>query len=190
MRFPKKTLIAALLALSSTVIAWAQQTGVEGAPKVELTLGYTYLHANAPPGECDCFSLNGGFGAASVALSHGWSAVTDLSAAHAGNISNTTQSVTIFNYLFGPRYTLRRSSKRFTPYGQFLIGGTHEYSNYAPVASTNAFAFSLGGSVNTRLSRHIGLNLIEVDWVHSLLPNGSNDRQNDLRVNTGIILRF
>ncbi len=43
MRFAEKTLIAALLALSATVIARAQQTGAEGAPKVELAFGYTYL---------------------------------------------------------------------------------------------------------------------------------------------------
>ncbi len=116
--------------------------------------------------------------------------MADLSAAHAGNITGASQSITVFNYLFGPRYTLGRGSKRFTSYGQFLIGGSHEYSNYALVSSANAFAFSLGGGLNARLSHHVGLNLIELDWVHSLLPNGSNDRQNDLRINTGIILRF
>ena len=159
-------------------------------PKVEVSLGYSYLHANAPPGTCECFSLNGGYGAFVANFPHGLSLVADVSAATASNISGTKESLTVVNYLYGPRYSWRMRSDRLTPYGQFLVGGSSQSSNVAAVPSVSAFAFSTGGGVNLRLSQHLGWNLAEADWLHSELPNAVNNRQNDLKINSGITFRF
>jgi hypothetical protein len=70
------------------------------------------------------------------------------------------------------------------------LGGSTQNSNVTVNSSTTAFAFSAGGGVSTRLTHLLGLNLIEADWLHSHLPNGVNNRQNILRVNSGIIFRF
>ena len=164
--------------------------GVEKPPAVEVGLGYTYLHANAPPGACQCFSLNGGYGSVTVNASHGFATVGDFSVAHAGNIAPTAQSLTVVNYLFGPRYSWRASSNRFTPYGQVLLGGSTELSSLPRVQNVSAFAFSIGGGVNARLTHRIGWKIFELDWLHSQLPNGVNNRQNDLRIDSGVILRF
>ena len=194
MRFKQTGLLAGLFALTVAISAQtvpSQRAGGAGElPVVELALDYTYLHANAPPGACGCFSLNGGSGAAAVNLAHGLSIVGDLSAAHASSVNGTNQNLTLFNYLFGLRYSWRGRSAAFTPYGQFLLGGSREYSNEAPVRSMNALVFSTGGGVNARLTRRLGLNIAEADWLHSELPNGVNARQNDLRISSGVILRF
>jgi peptidoglycan-associated lipoprotein len=157
--------------------------------RVELGFDYTYFHANAPPALCGCFSLNGGGGNLVINMSRSISLVADLAGAHANNINATTQSISIFDYVFGPRYTYR-AARRFTPYGQVLVGGSEELSNYAYVHDKSAFAVSAGGSVSRVLSRHIVWNLVEVDYVYSRLPNAVNDHQNNLRVSTGIAFRF
>jgi len=184
--------MVAIAASASAQVNRAAKTDstVDQPPGLEVSLGYVYLHANAPPGSCQCFSLNGGDGAVSVNLRRGFSIVGDISAAHADNIADTTQSLTIFNYLFGPRYTLRRGSGRFAPYGQVLLGGSTESSSVQAVQSASAFAFSLGGGLNARLTHRLGWDVVQADWLHSQLPNGVNNRQNDLRIGSGIILRF
>jgi outer membrane immunogenic protein len=156
---------------------------------VDIGLDYAYVRANAPPAACGCFSMNGGGGNLVVNMPHGLSLVADLQTTHAHNINATSQSITVFDYLFGPRYSYR-SASRFIPYAQVLLGGSNEFSNYAFVANTNAFAVSGGGGVSRLLSRHFTWNIVEVDYVYSRLPNAVNDHQNDLRVTTGFAFRI
>jgi outer membrane immunogenic protein len=159
------------------------------ASPMELGFDYTYLHANAPPAQCGCFSLNGGGGNLVLNMPRGVSLVADLQATHANTINGTTQNISIFNYLFGPRYSYR-STSRFTPYGQVLAGGSEELSNYAFVQNRNAFAISAGGGASRFLTSHLAWSIVEVDYIYSRLPNAVNNHQNDLRVSTGIIFRF
>jgi outer membrane immunogenic protein len=156
---------------------------------VELGFNYTYIRANAPPAACGCFSMNGGGGNLVVNMPHGLSLVADLDATHASKINGTTQNITVFDYLGGPRYSYRTTS-RFTPYVQVLLGGSEEISNYAFVQNSNAFAVSGGGGVSRVLNPHLAWNIVEVDYIYSRLPNAVNNHQNDLRVSTGITLRF
>jgi outer membrane immunogenic protein len=166
--------------------AFEMESGQTSA--VELGFNYTYIRANAPPAACGCFSMGGG-GHLVVNMPHGLSLVADLDATHASKINGTTQSITVFNYLVGPRYSYRTSS-RFTPYVQVLLGGSEELSNDAFVQNSNAFAVSGGGGVSRVLTPHLAWNIVEVDYIYSRLPNAVNDHQNDLRVSTGITLRF
>ena len=194
MRFDKVILPAMLCLLSLGASAQATPASTFGidkgqTPAIEIGVGYTYFHANAPPSACGCFSLNGGGGSLVLNALHGMSIVADLSAAHANNVDGTTQSITIFNYLFGPRYSYR-STHRFTPFVQALVGGTQEISNYAYVQNLGAFAASGGGGVNTLINRRIQWNIAEVDYVYSRLPNAANNHQNNLRVTTGFSVRF
>jgi peptidoglycan-associated lipoprotein len=121
MRFVKALLPIIFVALSLGASAQARPSALElGQPaSVEVGLGYTYFHANAPPSGCGCFSMNGGTGSLAVNTAHGISLVVDLSGAHAGGVNNTAENITIFDYLVGPRYSFR-SHSRFTPYVQAL----------------------------------------------------------------------
>lgn len=186
--------LATLLTISFTVRAQARPATVFGLDSgqtsaMEVGFDYTYFHVNAPPMQCGCFSMNGGGGNLVINMPHGMSMVADLAAAHASKINGTTQNISIFNYLFGPRYSYRTAS-RYTPYAEVLIGGSEELSNYAYVQNRNAFAFSSGGGVSRALNQHLAWNIVKVDYVYSRLPNAVNDHQNDLRVSTGIAFRF
>jgi hypothetical protein len=195
MRFDKTLLLTAFIALSATLSAQmrAQETfGIDPGqtPILETSVGYTFLHANAPPGQCGCFSANGGYGSVVVNMPRGLGIVADLSAIHANNIAGTTQSITVFNYLFGPRYSFRTVSRRFLPYAQVLGGGSQELSSYAAVQNVKGAALSIGGGVSTTLSPHFSWTILGADWVHSWIPNAQNNLQNDLRISSGITFRL
>jgi hypothetical protein len=197
MRFDKIVLLTALSAALSvrTVSAQAsapQTFGTEPGqiPVLEAGVGYTFIHANAPPGQCGCFSASGGYGSVVFNMPRGFGVVADLTAVHANNIAGATQSITVFNYLFGPRYSFRTLSKRFVPYAQILGGGSQELSSYTAVQNVRGAAFSVGGGVSTTLKPHFGWTIVEADWVHSYLPNAQNNLQNDIRVSTGLTFRL
>jgi outer membrane immunogenic protein len=197
MRFNSTALYAAILAFSTglSVPALGRAQTVFGiapgqVPVLETSIGYTFIHANAPPGQCDCFSASGGFGSAVFNTGHGFGIVADLNAIHAANIGGTSQSISVFNYLFGPRYSLRTLSERFTPYVQMLGGRSQESSNYAAVGTIAGSAFSVGGGVSTTLKPHLGWTIVEADWIQSRIPNAQNNLQNDLRVSTALTFRL
>jgi outer membrane immunogenic protein len=186
---------AALLVLL-LALPWAlhaQAISMNGAsddiPRLQFGANYNYFHANAPPGECGCFSFNGGSATIVYNIRPKWAGVADLMIGHANNVNNSGQNITIFNYLFGPRYTYR-SKSRFVPYGQVMLGGAKEDVNIVFAINRNAFGVLAGGGVTTQLKHKFGLTIIEGDWIYTRIPNAVNDRQNDLRIATGITYHF
>ena len=160
--------------------------GLQGdVPKIEFGANYNYFHANAPPGQCGCFMMNGGSGTFTYNLNNKWAAVADLTLGHASNVNNSGQSITIFDYLFGARYS-RRSHGRYVFYGQGMVGGAKENVSFDFTINRQALSFLGGGGATTRLSPKFGLTLGEVDWIYSRIPNATNDRQNNLRVVVGV----
>jgi peptidoglycan-associated lipoprotein len=191
MHLRNAALLVLMLALPWALHAQAiSMGGVNGdVPRLEFGANYNYFHANAPPGQCGCFSLNGGSGTVVYNITPKWAAVADLMVGHANNVDNSLQNITIFNYLFGPRYT-RRMSSRYVPYGQVLLGGAKEDVNFQFTINRNSFGLLAGGGVTTWLKRKFGLTLGEVDWIYTRIPNAQNNRQNNLRIVTGVTYHF
>jgi outer membrane immunogenic protein len=191
MYFKKAALFALMLALPWALHGQAIPDGsaMGDIPRLEVGLNYNYFHANAPPGECGCFSLNGGSGTVIYNWKPAWSAVADMMLAYAGNVNNSGQNITIFNFLFGPRYSYRNSS-RFVPYGEALLGGAKEDVNIEFTINRQAFGVLAGGGVTTKLKPRLGLTIVEADWIYTRIPNAVNNRQNDTRISTGITYDF
>jgi outer membrane immunogenic protein len=191
MHLKQAVLFALMLALPWALHAQAIPNGsaVDDIGKFELGLNYNYFHANAPPGQCGCFGLNGGSATFLYNLTPAWGAVADIALAHANNVDNTSQNITIFNYLFGPRYSVRTSS-RFVPYGEVLFGGAKEDVNIQFAINRNAFGIAAGGGVTTRLKPRLGITIVQADWIYTRIPNAVNNRQNDVRISTGFTYSF
>jgi outer membrane immunogenic protein len=191
MHLRSAALLVLMLALPWALHAQAISMGGanDDVPRLEFGANYNYFHANAPPGQCGCFSLNGGSGTVVYNITSKWAVVADLMVGHASNVDNSLQNITIFNYLFGPRYT-RRMSSRYVPYGQVLLGGAKEDVNFEFTINRNSFGLLAGGGVTTRLKHKFGLTLGEVDWIYTRIPNAQNNRQNDLRIVTGFTYHF
>jgi outer membrane immunogenic protein len=175
-------------AQANVPIVYSLEAG--GTPNVELGFNYSYLHTNAPPGGCGCFSMEGGFGALILNFNTRFSAVAEITSAHAGDVNRSGNDLTIFNYLVGPRYSLRRGGRRFTPYGQVLAGGAKLLASYPYNRDTNGFGASVGGGATLYLGRHFSWNMGQADWVFTTITNGVNNRQNNFRASSGIVLRF
>jgi outer membrane immunogenic protein len=187
---------SAVLLILLFAVPWAlhaQAISMAGAysdvPRLEFGANYNFFHANAPPGQCGCFSMNGGSATVVYNITPKWAGVADLTLGHANNVDNTSQNITIFDYLFGPRYT-RRTSSRFVPYGQVLVGGAKEDVNFQFTINRNSLSLLAGGGVTTTLSRRFNLTIGEVDWIYSRIPNAKNNRQNDIRIATGVTFHF
>jgi peptidoglycan-associated lipoprotein len=165
--------------------------GGEGSniSRLEVGANYNFVHANAPPGQCGCFNLNGGSATFLVNITPRWSALGDIAVAHASQVNGTAQEIMIINYFFGPRYTYRNHS-RWVPYGEILLGGAKEDVNFQFTINRQSLGFLGGGGVSTRIKRKWGLNAVEVDYVHTRIPNAKNNSQNNFRIVTGVTYHF
>ena len=185
----KWKLLVSLMAVLSFFGATAKAQDV---PKVDIFAGYSYVRKNPSTSGASSFSLNGG--SASIAYNaKSWlSGVADFGAYHNGNILGTGTDGTLSTYLFGPRVSYHHSG-RITPFGEVLFGVAHAGASIAGTSgSDNAFAMSLGGGVDYRLTDRFAIRPIKVDYLMSRFSETGtgNQTQNNLRVSTGIVFRF
>jgi hypothetical protein len=94
------------------------------------------------------------------------------------------------NFLFGPRVSF--PAGRFRPFGEFLFGAAHMNANAAgsgtstSFGSDNSFATAVGGGIDCRIIRRVAWRF-QGDYIHTSL---FGTRQNNVRLSTGIVLRF
>jgi hypothetical protein len=86
------------------------------------------------------------------------------------------------NFLFGPRLSM--SVGKFRPFAEALFGGAHVTTN--GVGSDTAFATAVGGGLDYKIIRPIAIRF-QGDYVQTRF---FDDTQNNLRLSTGIVLRF
>jgi opacity protein-like surface antigen len=185
----KLKLVVSLLAVVSVIGATAQ---AQETPKVDIFAGYSYVRENPSTSGASSFSLNGGSASFAYNANHWLSGVADFGAYHNGNILGTGTSGTLSTYLFGPRVSYHHSG-RITPFGEVLFGVAHAGASIAGTSgSDNAFAMSLGGGVDYKLTDRFAIRPIKVDYLMSRFSEtgSSAQTQNNLRVSTGIVFRF
>jgi outer membrane immunogenic protein len=162
----------------------------------ELALEYNFVRSNAPPAECDCFSLNGaGLSIAQPLGSGHLAAVFDAAVAHGSGISSSHYDLTLTSITSGLRYR-PFEQPRWNPFGQVLIGvangsGTLVEGN-TPAASdsTLSFASIVGGGIDYRLRGRWSVRLIDADYLLTRTSNRVNDHQNNLRLSAGVVYGF
>ncbi|MGA3162471.1 MAG: hypothetical protein ABSC77_14785, partial [Terracidiphilus sp.] len=106
-------------------------------------------------------------------------------------------------FVAGPRYTWMLSDAqtrhKVSMYGQVLVGAVHAFDSVFPHANgafstttptATSVAVQAGGGLNMRLTRNLGLRLLEADYVMTRLPNNTNNYQGDIRFSNGITFHF
>jgi hypothetical protein len=96
--------------------------------------------------------------------------------------STFSADVTEHNYLFGPRVSV--SVGKLRPFGEALFGAGHVNANTG--GSDTSFATALGGGLDYRLVRLIAWRF-QGDYVQTRF---FGTHQNNLRISTGIVIRF
>lgn len=178
--------------LAAALLCTAAAHGQDARP-FEVSVGYSYVRANAPPGQCGCFGMNGGSGAFAASMGHGISAVADFGAYFQNNVVGAGRSLNIDTFLFGPRLSSHHW-KKWTPFVQALAGETHGngtlYGSTTTSARVNGFSTNAGGGLDWNVGRNVSLRLFEAEYLLTRLPNYVNNNQNDLRLTFGVVLHF
>ena len=92
-------------------------------------------------------------------------------------------SFTERNYLFGPRVSV--SVAKFRPFAEALFGGAHVNINNG-VGSDTSFATAIGGGLDYKLIPLLAWR-VQGDYVQTRFFSAT---QNNVRISTGIVLRF
>jgi outer membrane protein OmpA-like peptidoglycan-associated protein len=160
-------------------------------PRVEIAGGYSYVNFN-PGSPFASFGNNGGSGSVAYNPSRYLGLVAEF--AHYGferSIGGAKANGSWSTWLFGPRLNLRRDY--FVPFVEFLVGDAFGNSQITGARSQNSFALAAGGGVDVVFSKHVAWRFAQIDYLMTNFsgPNvGGNARQDNLRLGTGIVLRF
>jgi outer membrane protein OmpA-like peptidoglycan-associated protein len=185
------------LTLMGVSVALGQQSVTDGTDPstshFDLAMGYNLVRANAPPADCGCFTMNGGFVAGQANLSPWLGVAGEFSAGHASDISSLGQDLTLSTFMAGPRISWNHY--RYAPFGEFLVGGAHGGDSYFPsslssATSANTFAYAAGGGLDVNLNQRFGVRVFDARFLHTSLPNGVNGIQRQLQIEAGLVLRF
>src|SRR5262249_27705041 len=150
------------LSFVSLVGAAAQ---AQDRPRADVFLGYSYVRANPATPGFGGINLNGGSASISVPVNNWLSGVANFSGYHDGNVFGIGCDGTVSTYLFGPRVTLRHAGP-VEPFGQVLFGVAHADAGvFNTFNDHNSFAMAIGGGVDVKLSHHLAVRPVELDYL-------------------------
>jgi opacity protein-like surface antigen len=188
------------------------------AQKTEVTVDYSYIHANPQNNNIiPTFSLNGGGGSAAFFFSEhigieaefeGYGSYTHhftVPPPYCNGPCTVSAQGNLFTYNVGPIVKFRLS--HFEPFVETMFGGAHSnfYGNLyktcsvsgCSVASTspsnNAFDFLIGGGIDIPVREHIAIRPAQFEYLLTRFGNGfthGNNNQSNFRYQAGVQFRF
>jgi hypothetical protein len=186
------------LGAAQAVRGQALKTGEE-APTVEIFGGYSYLRADTLD-TSHPFGLNGASGSVAYNFNRVFGVVADFGFYHQGNVTGNGLSLNLSSYQAGPRFSLR-NRRHLTPFAQALLGAGHAggtlYTSslgpgLAPLGASYALMVTAGVGLDWKLNHTVGIRVIQAEYLYSQFPNASvsDNRQNNVRLSSGIVLSF
>ncbi len=179
-----------ILLLSATLVFVTAAKAQDARPNLDLYGGYDYLHVNVysisgGTASHNSYNLNGGGGQLAYNFNNWFGVAGDLAgyALTPGFIHDAAMT-----YLAGPRFTLRR--RRASPFVQSLFGGALSDDGITNAGLTSVFAMTAGGGVDFRVSRHVAVRPVQVEYLLMKFPDGANNRQNSFRYSSGVVFRL
>jgi len=200
------------LLLLSAILLMASSVAAQEVPKMEVFGGYSYLREDlggAHPG------LNGFDASFTYNINHFLGVKADISGHFNGKttiniptvdfgglILNRSADIRSSNllFLFGPQLTYRKMG-RLVPFGHVLLGGVRRKVSFPAEVQTignttittiikgadTGFGIAFGGGLDIKVAKGVGFRLAQADYV---LGNIAGDRQNIMRISTGLVLQF
>jgi hypothetical protein len=183
-------LLPLLIAMLLTVA-----TAQESAPdRVEVFAGYSHTSYSVfqqYSGPWVAHSFNGWESSASIKLFSHVGAEADYARGYSSSVHETLRT-----FMIGPRVSADKD--RLGVYGHALFGQLN-FNAGGLTTPASTFAFVLGGGVDFWFSRHIGVRMVQFDYIHNNNPAavlgfehpaGEKGPGNAYRVATGIAFRF
>ena len=174
-------------------------------PRAEVSLAYSPTKANAGPGQCGCFFMNGASAEGNFRTYRAYTTVVDVTATHTGQINNTGQPFSMIMATGGMRLNFRFGQQRqdgfdtyyrYKPFVQGLAGFAHGFDSAFPdkagfiQPTANSFALLAGVGLDIKYRRHLSFRAIQADYGYTRLPNLSGNDQNLFRISTGITIHL
>jgi opacity protein-like surface antigen len=188
-----KTPSAILLALILFSVA-RPALAQDQTPKLEAYGGYYYarfnVNANVPGmAPSATYIGKGGGGQLEYNVNNWLGVVGDLAGFYATSSGNGSFAGGVFTYLLGPRVNFRHG--KLTPLVQTLFGGVHTTDGIAQSAGgEDNFAMTAGGGIDFKVSRHVSVRPIQAEYFMTKIPDGLNNRQDNLRLGAGVVVRL
>ena len=163
-------------------------------PRLEVFGGYSYsrfnVNANVPGIAPSATYIGEGGGGQLEYNAKNWLGVVgDLGGFYATSSGNGSFAGGVFTYLLGPRVNFRHG--KFTPFVQALFGGVRTTDGIAQsTGPENNFAMTTGGGIDFKVSRHVSVRPIQAEYFMTKIPDGLNNRQDNLRIGAGVVLRL
>lgn len=186
----KRNLLLLAFGLMGSGAAVAQEATT---PAAEVGFNYSYV-TTMPGGAAASFGSQGGSATFVYNINRVLGVVADLGGYYNGGAANF--SPTTFSYLFGPRLSLRKSSK-FTPYIQALVGGDRVSTSLVDATTGNTqvqndIAAAFGGGLDVRLTDRVAVKPFQIEYLMTQTPNiwSTVNPQNNMRYSAGIVFRF
>jgi opacity protein-like surface antigen len=163
----------------------------EEPSKVDLYGGYYYARFNvnaSSVGGAPSETFNGNGGGVQLVYNpnHWLGVVGDMAGYGATATTNGALVGGGFTYLVGPRVNFRHG--KVTPFAQTLLGGIWTTDGIGHSGSESNFAMTAGGGIDFKVSRHVSVRPIQAEYFMTKIPDGLNNRQNNLRIGAGIVL--
>jgi opacity protein-like surface antigen len=191
-------------------------TRAQEVPKVDVFGGYSYVRADLGD---DFGNLSGNLHGWNGSVTYNFDRLLGIKADFSGQTGGKTVSIPItgslattqfdtrpsyLSFLFGPQLTYRKKEK-VTPFGHILLGGVMRKARFPigatqtidPTTTTTSVSFieesdigfgvAFGGGMDVRLSKRASLRAFQVDYLLSRVSGGT---QSNIRVGTGLVLRF
>jgi outer membrane immunogenic protein len=165
--------------------------------ELELFGGYSYMRASIVFSGAS-LSANGGSASVVMYLRDWFGIAGDFGLYEQRNVAGQGFSLAFSTYEFGPRLRFPEVL-HVTPFAHFLWGAGHAggtaYTRslgfgVPPLGVNNAFVLTGGGGVDWKVSPRIAIRLIQADYLHSEFLNGGGNRQENIRLSTGVVFSF
>ena len=187
----KSLFLSSLLAICLPLAASAQ----EGAPKVEIFGGYSYVRTDTRFIVTDSISAHGFNTSLAGNITKHIGIVGEVSrftisdgftVSVLGRINVDSNVVT---YLFGPRITPHRG--KVEPFVHASFGGARENDKLSGGSvgefTENGFAFALGGGLDIKVNDNFALRVAQVDYLGDKLREAT---ANNFRYSVGVVIRL
>ena len=191
-------LLAASLMIPVALSAQATTNNSFGHQEVDLAVTYTEQYSNLV--STPTFWHGGGSVEISAQYYRGFGLAGNIAGTQTGNAASSGVGLSLVTATFGPRYTFyhpfgAEKKKSLAVFGQGLVGSAWGFDSYFPSSSgatkdASSLALQVGGGVDLGLKRHLGVRLLQADWVRTQLPNGTTNVQNTLRLGAGVVFRI
>jgi opacity protein-like surface antigen len=187
----KSLFLSSLLAICLPLAASAQ----EGAPKVEIFGGYSYLRPDTSPSNIGNISAHGfntslaGNITKHIGIVGEFSRFTLSDSFAVSVLGPINVDSNVVTYLFGPRITLHRG--KVEPFVHALLGGARENDKFSggfvDELTENAFAFALGGGLDIKVNDNFAIRVAQVDYLGDKL---GGETANNFRYSVGVVIRL